>query len=240
MTSAHFKGFPAEGLQFLKQLKRNNNREWFIAHKATYEDSVKKPMQELVEILAVEFAKFAPDIHASARGSLYWINRDTRFSKDKSPYKTHVAAVFPPKGLGKHGGAGFYFHIAPGEVFVGGGLYMPLPEDLKAVRETIAADPRRFEAILKKQGFRRMFSEMTGEQLARVPRGFAATHPAADYLRFKQFLAARTLPSDSATFPAFAGTLVETFKTLHPFIHFLNEPILAGRRSRERQESLLS
>ena len=240
MTRDYSTGFPPEGLQFLKQLKRNNNREWFIANKARYEESVKKPMQKLVEILAVEFAKFAPEILASPRGSLYRINRDTRFSKDKSPYKTHVAAVFPPKALGKHGGAGFYFHIAPGDVFVGGGLYMPLPEDLKAVRDAIAADHRRLEAILRKQAFRRMFTEITGEQLLRVPRGFAATHPAAHYLRFKQFLAARTLPSESATLPAFAGTLIETFKTLHPFIQFLNEPILTGRRSRERQESLLT
>src|SRR3954471_498251 len=106
MTSQRFTAFPAEGLHFLKRLKRNNNRDWFNANKETYEQYVKQPMQDLVEILAGEFDKFAPEIQASPKVSLYRIYRDTRFSKDKSPYKTHVAAVFPPRGLDKHEGAG--------------------------------------------------------------------------------------------------------------------------------------
>jgi uncharacterized protein (TIGR02453 family) len=240
MTEAHSTGFPTEGLQFLKRLKRNNNREWFADNKATYEESVKKPMHTLVEMLASEFEKFAPEIQASPKTSLYRIHRDTRFSKDKSPYKTHAAAVFSARPLGKHEGAGFYFHIAPAELLIGGGLYMAEPEDLQAVREAIAANPARLTRILQNKAFRRMFGELTGQQLTRVPRGFAATHPAADYLRYKQFLAARTLPSEAATSRNFARTLVETFKTLHPFIQFLNEPILAGKRTRQRQESLLS
>jgi uncharacterized protein (TIGR02453 family) len=239
MLATHFMGFPIEGLQFLKRLKANNNRDWFTENKATYEAFVKKPMLELIEILAVEFSKFAPEIQASSRTSMYRIYRDTRFSKDKSPFKTHVAGVFPPRGLGKHGGAGFYFHIAPAEVFIGGGLYMPLPEDLKAVREAVASDPRRFEKIVRQRAFLQMFTEVTGAQLTRVPRGFAPAHPAADYLRFKQYLAARTLPSEAATSPDFAATLVETFRILHPFIQFLNEPLLAGRQTRQRKESLL-
>src|SRR5205085_9969929 len=105
MTDPLFNGFPRQGLQFLKQLKQNNNRDWFNENRQVYEESVKKPMLRLVEMLAGSFARFAPEIQASPRSSLYRINRDTRFSKDKSPYKTHVAAVFPPKGLGKHGGA---------------------------------------------------------------------------------------------------------------------------------------
>ena len=116
---------------------------------------------------------------------------------------------------------------------------MPAPEDLQSVRETLARDHRRFTRILEDKSFRRLFGELTGEQLTRVPRGFAATHPAADYLRFKQFLAARQLPSASATSGSFSRTLIESFKALHPFIEFLNEPILAGRRTRQRQESLL-
>lgn len=197
-------------------------------------------MQELVESLAAEFARFAPEIQASAKVSLYRINRDTRFSKDKSPYKTHVAAVFPPRGLEKHQGAAFYLHIAPSELFIGGGLYMPLPEDLQVVREAIASGHRRFAQIVQNKAFRRMFTQLTGEQLIRVPRGFSATHAAADYLRYKQFLAARTLPPESATSRNFSRTLIETFKTLHPFIQFLNEPILVSRRTRQRQDSLLT
>jgi uncharacterized protein (TIGR02453 family) len=239
MTPVRFTAFPAEGLRFLKQLKRNNNRDWFAANKSVYESSVKQPMQDLIQTLALDFAEFAPDMEASPKASLYRIHRDTRFSKDKSPYKTHVAAVFPRKGLDKHQGAGFYFHIAPGELFVGGGLYMPLPEDLRAVREAIASRHRQFIQLVNSKPFRRLCGELAGEQLVRVPRGFPAEHPAAHYLRFKQFLGARTLSSELATSPQFAKTLTETFKTLYPFIQFLNEPIVANRRIRERQQSLL-
>jgi len=236
----HFTGFPVEGLQFLKQLKRNNNREWFNEHKDIYEESVRKPMQALVELLATELTKFAPEIQASPRTSLYRIHRDTRFSKDKSPYKTHVAAVFPPRELGKHEGAGYYFHVSPEGLLVGGGLYMPASEDLQAVREALARDHRGFTRILEKKSFKQLFGELTGEQLSRVPRGFAATHPAADYLRYKQFLAARQLPAEAATSRTFGSTLAESFRALHPFIEFLNEPILAGRRIRQRKDALLS
>src|SRR6185369_11740810 len=134
MKQTAFSAFPKEGVQFLRRLKRNNNREWFQEHKTIYEESVKRPMTELIEAIAVDFQKFAPEMTASLKVSAYRIYRDTRFSKDKSPYKTHVAAVFPHANLGKHEGAGFYVHISPAEVFIGGGLYMPLPEDLNTVR----------------------------------------------------------------------------------------------------------
>src|SRR6185436_12635721 len=148
-------GFPAEALQFLKRLKRNNTREWFNENKPVYEESVRKPLQSLVEILAAEFAKFAPEIQASPKSSLYRIHRDTRFSKDKSPYKTHVAAVFPVRALGKHEGAGFYLHISSSEVLIGGGLYMPLPEELQAVRTHIAGHAGALLKILRSAQFRK-------------------------------------------------------------------------------------
>src|SRR5262245_47309712 len=100
--------FPKECLQFLRSLKRNNNREWFQAHKSIYEQFVKRPMTDLIVALAEDFQKFAPEMIASPKVSAYRIYRDTRFSSDKSPYKTHMAAVFPRSGLGKHEGAGFY------------------------------------------------------------------------------------------------------------------------------------
>src|SRR5262245_45663853 len=113
-----FAGFPEEGLKFLRSLKRNNNRDWFQTHKSNYEEFVKKPMEELVLALASDFSKIAPEIVATPKASIFRIYRDTRFSKDKSPYKTHVAASFPPKGLAKHQGGGLYLHIAPTEVFL--------------------------------------------------------------------------------------------------------------------------
>lgn len=117
---------------------------------------------------------------------------------------------------------------------------MPWPEDLHAVREAIASRHQQFTRIVRGKAFRHMFGEVSGEQLTRVPRGFSADHPAAHYLRYKQFLGARTLSVDVATSPGFSKTLAETFRNLYPFIQFLNEPIVASRRMRQRQASLLT
>lgn len=239
MKRQTFSAFPKEGLHFLRLLKRNNNREWFQQHKGVYETHVKAPIYNLIEALGHDFQTFAPELVASPKVSAYRIHRDTRFAKDKSPYKTHVAAVFPHGGLGKHQGAALYLHIDPSEMFVGGGLYMPLPEDLQVLRSRIAENPGGLERILEGASFRRMFGSLHGEQLNRVPRGFPADHPAAKYLKYKQFLASRTLEPDIVTTPRFYKTVVETFRGLLPFIRFLNEPIVAARRTRERQEALM-
>jgi uncharacterized protein (TIGR02453 family) len=239
MTDRAFSAFPKEGLQFLRTLKRNNNREWFQEHKSIYDNSVKQPMLNLIDALAIEFQKFAPEMVASPKVSAYRIYRDMRFSNDKSPYKTHIAAVFPRLGLGKHEGAGFYLHIAPSEVFIGGGLYMPLPEDLNSVRQKIADDTAAFERIIASRPFRNLFGSVRGERLSRVPRGFPADHRAAEYLKYKQFLAGRTLPASAATTASFYGHVVDSFRAMLPFIRFLNEPIVRSRRIRERQDALL-
>jgi uncharacterized protein (TIGR02453 family) len=206
MKKQAFSAFPKEGLQFLRSLKRHNNREWFQEHKGIYEQHVKQPMAQLIDTLAEEFQQFAPEMIASPKVSAYRIHRDTRFSTDKSPYKTHVAAVFPRSGLRKHEGAAFYVHIAPTELLMGGGLYMPLPEDLSAVREHIAKNAKAFSSIVDSRKFRKLFGTIGGERLARVPRGFPPDHPAADYLRHKQFLAGRTFESGVATTSGFTNS----------------------------------
>jgi uncharacterized protein (TIGR02453 family) len=240
MKSRAFSAFPKEGLQFLRNLQRNNNREWFLDHKTIYEQYVKQPTSDLIEALGAEFQRFAPEMVSTLKVSAYRIHRDTRFSKDKSPYKTHVAAVFPHSRLGKHEGAGFYLHISPTELLIGGGLYMPLPEDLNAVRQTIAGCPAKFLKVIRDPRFKKLFGGVTGDQLSRVPRGFPPDHPAADFLRHKNFLAARTFPPEVATSAQFYRTVVETFKGMVPFVRFLNEPILNTRRVRERQKAFLS
>jgi uncharacterized protein (TIGR02453 family) len=239
MTRPAFSGFPVEGLQFLRSLKRNNNREWFQEHKGIYEECLKQPMMDLIASLAEDFAEFAPEMMSSPKASAYRIHRDTRFSKDKSPYKTHVAAVFPRAGLGKHEGASFYLHISTTEVLLGGGLYMPLPEDLNVVRQRISEDGEVLQRIVKSTRFRRFFGKLGGEQLARVPRGFPPAHPAAEYLRRKQFLATRTFPPSLATSRSFYSETVKTFQAMLPFIRFLNEPIVRARRLRDRQDALM-
>jgi uncharacterized protein (TIGR02453 family) len=239
MKSRAFSAFPQEGLRFLRNLKRNNNREWFLDHKTIYEQSVKQPISDLIDALSAEFQRFAPEMAATVKVSAYRIHRDTRFSKDKSPYKTHVAAVFPHSRLGKHDGAGFYLHIAPTELLIGGGLYMPIPEDLSAVRRAIADNPAKFLKVIHERRFKKLFGEVTGDQLSRVPRGFSADNPAAYFLRHKNFLAARTFPSEVATRSRFYRTVVETFEAMVPFVRFLNDPILNARSIRERQNVFL-
>jgi len=231
--------FPKAGLNFLKSLKRNNNREWFLKNKTTYEETVRAPMIQIVEALADEFADFAPEILVSPK-SIFRIYRDTRFSKDKSPYKTHVAASFSVKGLDRHEGAGFYFHISPADVFVGGGVYRPPADELRSVRNHIAANHVRLKKVVEARQFQKLFGSLSGEQSSRIPRGFPADHPAEHYLRFKDLLAARELKPADATSAKFFATLVESFRAMNPLIQFLNEPILRDRQARDRREKVLS
>jgi uncharacterized protein (TIGR02453 family) len=232
MKSTKLAAFPDQTLRFLRALKRNNNREWFQSHKDAFETVVKQPMLDIVESLAVDFARFAPEMVAAPKSSIYRIYRDTRFSSDKRPYKTHAAAVFPRRGLEKHQGAAFYFHLSPAELLIGGGVYMPFPEDLNAIRSHIVEHPDALNDIVAARRFRKMFGALAGEQLSRVPRGFAADHPAAPYLKHKQFLAGRMLPPEEATAPTFYKMLVETFETMLPLVRFLNEPIVRIQRTR--------
>jgi uncharacterized protein (TIGR02453 family) len=222
-------GFSRKTLAFLRALKRNNDREWFRARKDQFELVVRAPMIDLIERLAIDFRRFAPDLVASPKASLYRIYRDTRFSADKSPLKTHVAAVFPCRGLAKHGGAGLYVEIAPGWVWAGGGMYAPDTSTLQRVREHIAANPRRLRSIVESPTFRRTAGKLQGERLQRVPRGFPGDHEAAEYLKFRQFLAGREWPASFAVSPRFYADLLGTFRHITPLITFLNEPLLDRR-----------
>jgi uncharacterized protein (TIGR02453 family) len=213
-------------LTFLRALKRNNRRDWFNAHRDDYEQSVREPMTAIIERLALDFRNFAPELVASPKISMYRIHRDTRFSPNKAPYKTHVAAVFPTRGLPKHEGAGLYFHISPDEVWIGGGMYAPAMPELQAVREHIAANVRRLRTIVESPAFRRDVGELEGARLQRVPRGFPKDHPAGEYLRFRQFLAGREFPPTLATTASFYGTVIQVFRRVAPLARFLNEPLL--------------
>jgi uncharacterized protein (TIGR02453 family) len=188
-------------------------------------------MVALVERLAVELAAFAPDLVANPRTSLYRPYRDTRFSANKAPIKTHIGAIFPHRLLPKHEGAGFYVEVAPHHVWFGGGMYMPSGAVLYQVREHIAVEHRRLSRIVGSAAFTRTFGVLEGEQLQRVPRGFAADHPAGRFLKYKQFLAGCERPAEFATSPGFYRTLLAAFKTLAPLVEFLNEPLVAGFQS---------
>jgi uncharacterized protein (TIGR02453 family) len=217
---------PPAALTFLRALKRNNDREWFRARKDYYELVIRAPMVQIVERLAGEFRTFAPDLVAAPQVSLLRIYRDTRFSENKTPYKTHVAAVFPWRGLAKHEGAGLYFHVSPDEVWMGGGMYSPQTAQLQAVREHIAGNLRRMRALVESPGFRRHVGELEGERLQRVPHGFPKDHAAAKYLKYRQFLAGRELSPAFACNPKFYSTLITVFRQVAPLARFLNEPLV--------------
>jgi len=223
--------FTPRTLAFLRALERHNSREWFHERKDRYDADVRAPMTALVERLAADFRDFAPDLVANPRVSLYRPYRDTRFSANKAPLKTHIGAIFPHRLLPKHEGAGFYVEVAPHHVWFGGGMYMPSSALLYQVREHIASHHRRLERIVGAAAFRRTFGALDGEQLRRVPRGFAPDHPAARFLKFKQFLAGCERPAELAATPGFYRTLVSAFRTLAPLIGFLNEPLVAGLQS---------
>lgn len=218
--------FTARTLSFLRALKRNNDSEWFRARKDQYEAHVRGPMIELLARLAVDFRRFAPELIAEPKVSLYRIYRDTRFGSDKTPLKTHVAARFPTRGLGRKEGAGLYVEIAPGWVWMGGGMYMPSSADLRAIRTHIATTHPRLHRIATGRTFRAAMGEMHGEQLSRVPVGYSADHPAAPYLRYKQFLAGCEYEPDFATSRSFYPELLKVFRATAPLIRFLNEPLL--------------
>ena len=139
--------FTRKTLAFLRALKRNNDREWFRSRKADYEQHVRGPMIELLRRLAADLPAFAPELVSDPRVSLYRIYRDTRFSEDKKPLKTHVAAHFPAKGFPRNEGAGLYLEIAPTGVWIGGGLYRPSSPELHAIRPHIAAHYRTLHGL---------------------------------------------------------------------------------------------
>src|SRR5215470_9154803 len=200
-------------LSFLKRLKRNNRREWFNARRDEYEATVRQPMIAIIERLALDMRAIAPELLVSPKHSIYRIYRDTRFSEDKKPYKTHVAASFWHRELAKGMGAGLYFHVSPEGVWAGGGMYAPETPQLQAVREQIASNLRRFRSIVEAPAFKRTLDGgLEGEQLQRVPRGFPRDHEAADYLRHRQFLAGKEFPSSFAARSGFYGGMLGVFR----------------------------
>jgi uncharacterized protein (TIGR02453 family) len=218
--------FPPATIAFLRALARNNDREWFRARKDRYERDVRGPMIAVLEALDRDFRTFAPEFEASPRVCLFRPYRDTRFSEDKSPLKTNVAAVLPQRGLARTQGAALYFEVSPGGVLIAAGLHAPSPPELRTVRNHIAANLSRFRSIVESPAFVRDSGGLKGDTLTRMPRGFPPGHPAERFLKMKQFLVWREYPAAFATTPRFYGTLLQIFRAAAPLVRFLNEPIL--------------
>jgi len=221
---SRFAGFPPEAPQFFRGLARNNNRDWFQPRKPVFDEKVKQPMRELVEVVNVALRDFAPEYVTDPEKAIFRIYRDVRFSKDKKPYKEHIAATFHLRGTTTHGQAGYYFAISHKEVAIGGGVYMPEPAQLLAIRQSIAERHQEFRRILAARPVRRLLGDLQGDQLSRVPKGFLADHPAADLLRFKNYVLYVELAPALATSPDLYKEILDRFRVLVPFMRFLTAP----------------
>ncbi|MBV6431327.1 MAG: hypothetical protein IANPNBLG_01457 [Bryobacteraceae bacterium] len=225
-----FPGFPQEGIAFLRGLKNNNNREWFQPRKEIFDLRVKAPMEQLVDALNSHFLRFAPHYITDPKKAIYRIYRDTRFSKDKTPYKTHIAASFSRAGMEKHVSAGYYFSVAPEEIEVAAGVYMPGPGELRSIRNHLAAHHEEFRKILRAATLRKLMGELWAQQLSRVPKGFSPNHPAADLIRYKHWTLFDTrLDPALILTPQLLPELVKRFQAMASFVEFLNRPLIGNR-----------
>jgi uncharacterized protein (TIGR02453 family) len=231
--------FSSATLRFLRDLEANNDREWFQARKEQYEKVVREPMLAAVAAVNRELARFAPDYVTDPAKAVYRVYRDTRFSKDKTPYKTHVGALMWHQRLGKSGGAAFYFHLSTKEFLMAGGLYHCEPHLLLAVREHIAEHHERLRAILRRKAVQSLLGELQGDRLSRPPKGWGTDHPAADLLRYKDLLLETTLRAGEALKPSAINEVVSRFRAMAPMLEFLNEPLL-GIAARQKDPLMIS
>lgn len=224
--SSQFPGFSPEATSFLRALKRNNRREWFQPRKEKYESLIKHPMLELVSCLNEELADFAPEYVTPPQKAVFRIYRDTRFSHDKTPYKAHVAAIFPRSTANKNSGACFYFHFTDKELLLFGGVYSPERDELLAYRTLLQEHYQEFQEILRDKKLKGAFGGMQGEQLTRMPKGFPVDHPAEGLLRQRQWYLEKTLDVKLLTSRKVVPEMARHLRLMAPFVEFLNRPFV--------------
>ncbi len=235
-----FPGYSADAVAWLRALPENNHREWFAANKETYEREVKSPTVALVkslnEALAAEMPEYFQD---QPEKTIFRIYRDTRFSKDKTPFKTHVGAVFGRRGMADKA-SGFYFQISAAGVGIAGGSYLPPNDSLLAIRTKIAAEYDAFQELLKDKKLRKAMGEMLGDALSRPPKGFTADHPGIDLLKKKQFYFWKELPAELLTSRKLETEILTHFAVMRPVMLFLDDAVLAMRRRASRAGNFLT
>jgi uncharacterized protein (TIGR02453 family) len=226
--------FLPEALKFLRGLTRNNDREWFNERKAVYEAELKEPMLAIIRKVTDAMMEFAPNHMRPAEKSLFRIYRDTRFSNNKLPYKTHVAAWWSHTGVEKTSGAGYYFQVSPKGVVIAAGAYMPEKEQLAAIRHWLLDHHEEFRKALNRPAVRKIFTVFDGEALTRPPKGFPCEHPAMDLIKCKQWALRTELPAATALEANFVQTLIKHFKLLAPLVDALNTPIAASATPKKK------
>lgn len=213
---------------FLKDIQKNNNREWFTEHKPKYvaaQTEIKAFAQDVLELLSQ---------HDNIEGpKVFRIYRDVRFSKDKTPYKTNIGVGFSRATEALRGG--MYINIEPNNTFVGGGFWNPNSPDLKRIRNELSVNAGEFRTIITSKSFKDNFGELKGEALKTAPRGFAKDHPDLDLIRMKQFLVGKDFTNKQALSKDFAHQINETFRAMRPFFDFMSDVLTTN----ENGESIL-
>ena len=229
-TTDTFTGFRPEAIQFLADLAENNERDWFTPRKGEYETLLKEPLAALCVALDATFNERGIPLEGDPTRSPFRIYRDVRFSKDKSPYKTNVAASFPwaeggdtdgPHGFGESGNPGGYFHMAPGEVYIGGGMWHPPTAKLAAFRNAVADDPEAVRLLIDEPRFVETFGAISGEKLKRVPAGFPPDHPEAELLKQKDLTFGRRLADKDVMGPHLVDLIADSFEVATPVMRWL-------------------
>ena len=219
--------FQPSTLKFLKDLKKNNNKPWFDAHRPVYE-LAKKDMEDFVQYIIDKHGKKDESIKSlKAKECIFRINRDVRFSKDKSPYKSNLGASIN-RGGKKSIYGGYYFHCEPGQAFVGGGIWMPTQPELKKVRQEIDYCYDEFKKIIGSKKFKSFYSDLDKSpeySLSKVPQGFDKDNPAFDYLKLKSFIALHSLTDKELTSKDLLKTVADAFDALQPLLLFINRAL---------------
>lgn len=213
-----------ETLDFLSNLEINNNREWFNENKQHYLNA-KENVENVVNDIISGVSVFDNSVERlEAKNCIFRIYKDTRFSKDKTPYKTNIGASLVEKGPKTLNHAGYYIHLEPGKSFLAGGVYMTESKNLKAIRERISSESDAFLKILDKKTFKNHL-DLRGDRVVKVPQGFEKEDPMGEYLKFKQFTVFHQLSDDAVLENNFVINTIKIFKEIYPFNQFLNAAI---------------
>ena len=209
-------------LQFLRNLEQNNNREWFHANRKDYEQT-KDEFENLCQEILTEIAKFQENLlNTSVKSCIFRINRDIRFSADKSPYKNHLAAAFGSGGRNS-GKVDFYLHIEPNvKSFLGGGMWFPTSTQLVSFRQEIDYSPQRLKNIIEEENFKRYFDEIHGEKVKKVPKGYSAEHPDIELLKYKELFFIHRFTDEKILSKTFVPEVVNGCRILKPYLDYIN------------------
>ncbi|TMI65126.1 MAG: DUF2461 domain-containing protein [Bacteroidetes bacterium] len=215
-------------LKFLKDLKKNNNKPWFDINRKRYEEAKADFANFVQQVIDAHSKKDKTISVLKAKDCMFRINRDVRFSKDKSPYKTNFGASINKGGKKAFSTAGYYFHLEPGQCFVGGGIYQPMPDELKKVRQEIDYNFKDFKKIIQSKKFKALYGDLTKSPeytLSRVPKGYEADNPAAEYLKLKSYIAFVSFSDKDLTSNTLVKKTAAAFETLQPLLNFINESL---------------